>query len=204
MTIEYIAAEDLLAPQPMPANNLTAADFASAATRLGCEVAAIKAVVSVETGDAGAFDAEGRPTILFEQRYFSCLTHHQYDATHPQISSMARGGYGHLSEQYGKLQQAVVLNLDAALRSASWGAFQIMGDNHKVAGFDTAEAMVTAMRSGVAAHLNAFVSFILADERLTKAIRAKDWATFATHYNGPGYALNHYDTKLAIACAKNL
>lgn len=193
--------EDLLAPQPMPPATLTEADYALAATELDCEVAAIKAVAHVETGEAGPFDSQGRPTILYEQRYFSRITDHLYDGSHPHISSMAAGGYGHLSEQYGKLTEAFAVDSSAALRSCSWGVFQIMGDNCKNCGFVTPEAMVTAMRTGVAAHLEAFVTFIKQGSRLLPAIQAKDWTTFAYHYNGPGFGANEYDKKLAAAYA---
>ena len=33
-------------------------------------------------------------------------------------------------------------------------------------------------------------------------LKAKDWANFARGYNGPAYAKNRYDVKLAAAYAK--
>jgi len=190
---------ELLRPQsPQPPSLLTDADYAAAAATLHCEVAVIKAVATVETGQS-PFDAQGRPTILFERRYFSRLTGHRYDTTHPEISSMAAGGYGTLASQYPKLLQAAALDLDSALRSASWGAFQIMGDNCQLAGFATPERMVAAMRTGVAAHLAAFARFIQADPRLLAAVQYKDWPQFATLYNGAG--TQGYAQKLAAAYA---
>jgi peptidoglycan hydrolase-like protein with peptidoglycan-binding domain len=191
----------LLQPQSSaPPSVLGDADYAAAAATLKCEVAVIKAVATVETGQS-PFDAQGRPTILYEQRYFSRLTNHRYDATHPNISSMATGGYGPLSAQYPKIVEAAALDLDNALRSASWGAFQIMGDNCRSAGFATPELMVAAMRTGVAAHLAAFVSFIQADPRLLAAVQSKNWTNFATVYNGSG--TQGYAPKLAAAYAAN-
>lgn len=191
----------LLQPQsPPPPSVLADADYATAAATLKCEVAVIKAVATVESGQS-PFDALGRPTILYEQRYFSRLTGHQYDETNPNISSMATGGYGPLSAQYPKILEAAALDLDNALRSASWGAFQIMGDNCKLAGFATPELMVAAMRTGVAAHLAAFVSFIQADPRLLAAVQNKNWTDFATVYNGSG--TQGYAPKLAAAYAAN-
>jgi len=192
----------LLAPQAMPVSVLTDADYAAAAATLGCEVAAIKAVSSVETAGK-PFDAEGRPTILYEQRYFSRLTNHIYDASHPDISSMATGGYGLLSAQYPKIIEAASLDLDKALRSASWGAFQIMGDNCTMAGFATPEAMVAAMRSGVSAHLEGFVSFVAA-KNLTSALVNHDWTAFAIGYNGSGGPAAGYPERLETEYAANL
>jgi N-acetylmuramidase len=197
----------LLQPQDMPSSVLQAADFAAAAGVLQCEVAAIQAVATVETGAQGAFDAQGRPTILFERHYFSRLTGGAYDATNPDISNTVPGGYGPFSAQYPKMIRAATLDpnggtLDAALRSASWGMFQIMGDNFKGAGYSNAEDFIAALRTGSGAHLNAFVKFIMADPVKLTAIRAKNWAGFAARYNGPDYASHQYDTRLAAAYAQ--
>ena len=48
-----------------PATPLDDAAIASAANKLGCEVAAVRAVVDVESG--GGFLPDGRPKILFER-----------------------------------------------------------------------------------------------------------------------------------------
>jgi hypothetical protein len=49
--------------------------------------------------------------------------------------------------------------------------------------------------------LDAFIGFVrsngLADE-----LQRLDWAGFASRYNGPGYAANRYDTKMAEAYAR--
>ena len=39
---------------------------------------------------------------------------------------------------------------------------------------------------------------------LQDELMAKNWAKFARGYNGPGYAQNAYDVKLAQAYEKNL
>ena len=54
---------------------------------------------------------------------------------------------------------------------------------------------------GAAAHLDAFVNFIKAN-KLDGTLRAKNWAAFARGYNGPGYAQNAYDKKMAEAYAR--
>ena len=48
----------------MASLRLTESDFKHAAELLGVEVAAIKAVLEVETGNKGGFLAVGKPTIL--------------------------------------------------------------------------------------------------------------------------------------------
>jgi hypothetical protein len=137
-----------------PVTGLSDSDYSSAATSLGVEIAAIKAVADVETSGK-AFDESGRPRILFERHYFHRLTSGKYSATHPDISNATAGGYGKFSAQYGKLEQAFKLDPDAALSSASWGRFQIMGDNFRAAGFTSVRAFVLAMTSAESEHLKA-------------------------------------------------
>lgn len=165
-----------------------------AAKGLGCEVAAIKAVVLTET-PRGAFDDQGRPSILYERHYFHRLTKGKYDSD-PVLSNKDSGGYGKYSAQYGKLNKAIALDKSAALQSASWGAFQIMGENYKAAGFASVDDFVQGMGT-MQGQLNAFVTFIKNTPPLQTALQNKHWATFARTYNGPKYKKNDYDTKLA-------
>lgn len=174
-------------------------DFKAAAAALGCEVRAIKAVTAVESPE-GPFDASGRPPILFERHYFSRLTLRRYDALYPTISNVVCGGYWFPEpDQYVRLQRAFALDAAAALKSSSWGAFQLMGDNHAAAGHATVETFVRAVCQSARLQMDAFVAFLQHDPILLPAIQKKDWTAFAQRYNGPAYAKNRYDTKLAAA-----
>jgi hypothetical protein len=174
-------------------------NFVRAAQELQCEARAIKAVTAIES-PVSPFDKIGRPTILFERHYFSKLTLRRYDGRFPDISNPVPGGYSFPEpDQYVRLQKAYALNTIAALKSASWGAFQIMGANHLQAGYATVDQFVRAMCQSVAQQLDAFVHMVKANPDLLHAIQTKDWAGFALHYNGPGYRKNQYDTKLAHA-----
>jgi hypothetical protein len=187
-----------------PATPLGPNDITEAAASLGCDAAAVKAVITVEAGPGGGFlsDGSGRPKILFEAFDFSRATGGVYDATHPTISAPSSdwklyvGGAG----EYARLAQAMTLNPTAALASASWGLFQIMGNNFKLAGYESVQTYVTAMCQGEGPQLAAFVSFCeLAG--LARFLVAHDWASFALHYNGVLYKKNQYDTRLAAAWA---
>ncbi|MGN6655342.1 MAG: N-acetylmuramidase family protein [Rhodanobacter sp.] len=184
-----------------PKRGIGAQDYADAAALLGVEVAAIQAVAKVETAGS-AFDDYGRPRILFERHYFHRLTQGRYDKRHPDISNSLAGGYGKFSAQYGKLERAYVLDAVAALESASWGRFQIMGSNYRDAGFVSVQEFVLALARTEAAHLQAFASFVSANKGLHKALEKKDWAAFAKAYNGKGYKKNDYDSKLKNAYDK--
>ncbi len=172
------------------------ADFERAAKSIGCTVAAVRAVAEVES--RGGFLPDGRPKILFERHIFSRLTGRKFDAANPAIANPAAGGYSGGPAEYDRLARAIALDRAAALQSASWGAFQIMGFNHKAVGFADAEKFVKAMVSGQAAQLDAFTAFIKANGLADELIR-RDWAGFARGYNGPDYARNKYDIKLAAA-----
>ena len=179
-----------------PATPISDAAVEKAAAALDCDEAAIRAVVCVES--RGGFDRRGRPKILFERHYFRRLTAGRFDAVAPDLSHRRWGGYGASSAQYDRLERAIALDRDAALRSASWGAFQIMGDNCEACGFDGVEAFVSAMIAGEDAHLAAFVAF-LRSKGLDVPLRAHDWPRFARGYNGPAFRRNRYDEKLAAA-----
>ena len=181
-----------------PATPLDDKAIEQAARAIGCQVAALRAVLDVES--RGGFLPNGRPKILFERHYFSRLTKGTFDRGHPDISNREPGGYAGGPKEYGRLARAIKLDRDAALRSASWGSFQIMGDNFRACGFADVTSFVAAMVSGAPAHLDAFVRFVK-QKGLGDELVRRDWAGFARGYNGPAYKTNDYDAKLAAQFA---
>lgn len=180
---------------------LTEADFKWAAAQLGCEVAALQAVVEVESrGDA--FLPSGEPVILFEPHIFYrelrktglnpvALMRQYPDLIYPRWGIKP---YGKMSEQHGKLQRATAIHREAALKSCSWGMFQIMAFNHKLCGYPELQDFINDMYAGEAGHLNAFIGFVKATY-LDKHIRDKNWAAFARGYNGADCPSNHWRSK---------
>jgi hypothetical protein len=191
-------------PKPGGGAKLTETDFATAAKTLNCEVACIKAVNDVESGKIGGYYPSGRPVILFEAHKFSKFTGHKYDKVLPDISSrkwnkaLYKGG----EAEYERLEKAMAFNRPAALKSASWGRFQIMGYHYDECGYTNVDDFVVAMYQSEARQLEAFLAFLRA-EHLDGALRNKKWATFAAGYNGDGYAENQYDTRLQKAYEKH-
>jgi hypothetical protein len=182
---------------------LSDADYATAAQALGCEVAAIKAVADVESKES-PFDAQLRPTILYERHIFARNTvpKGKFNASNPDLSANSAygpGGYGLKSAQYGKLARAYALDADAALKAPSWGKFQILGENHKACGYATVLEFVKAMTTSEREHLRAFAQFVAANPAMHQALRAKNWAAFAQRYNGPDYKKYNYDEKMKAA-----
>lgn len=181
--------------------------FLEAASALGCEVAAVRAVAEVESRGAG-FDTERRPTLLYERHVFSRNTvpRGKHDAAHPDLSSRqpyAPGTFGNTERQWVKLGQAYGLDPVAALKAPSWGLFQILGENHRACGYASVADYARAMTTSPVAHLRAFVAFVRSNPTLLKAIRERNWAAFARAYNGPNYTQYRYDQKMAAAYARH-
>ena len=73
-----------------------------------------------------------------------------------------------------------------------------MGFNYPYCGCADVEAFVAAQHEGATQQLALFVKFVSRPPYLP-ALRDHNWAAFAKAYNGPGYAQNKYDSKLAAA-----
>jgi hypothetical protein len=180
-------------------NVLARADFQAVAGRLGCEWEAVAAVSQVESGPLGGFAADGRPIILFERHLFSRKTSRAYDTSHPNVSNPTPGGYPRTqADRWAQLAEAYALNPEAALESASYGRFQVLGQNFPTLGLANASQYVSKLAVSEADQLEAFEGFVKYNH-LDTALQSKSWATFAAGYNGPGYAANQYDQKMAQA-----
>lgn len=185
-------------------------DLQQAADRLGVPLASVMAVNQVESRGEG-FAANGRPVILFERHVMrrQLLAHGMDEfsvgalsAARPGLVNIQPGGYIGGTAEHQRLAQAQQIHVAAALESASWGLFQIMGYHWQRLGYQDAKHFADTMALSEAAQLDAFVTFIETDPALHKALKGKKWAEFAKRYNGPAYAKNLYDVKLARAYAQ--
>lgn len=188
---------------------LTDADFEKTAELLGLEVATVKAVKEVETGRYGGFFAPGKPAILFEGQVFWRQlkkrgvdpNKHLLGNTDILYKEWTNEYYKGGIEEYDRLNRAKRIHKIAALCSASWGMFQIMGFNYALCGYKDVESYVEEMCKGEQEQLDAFVHFLINSE-LIPYLNMKDWAEFANKYNGPLYKENKYDEKLEKAYNK--
>ncbi|MGS0574543.1 N-acetylmuramidase family protein [Xanthomonas oryzae pv. oryzicola] len=172
-------------------------------------------------------DGNKIPAILYERHWFRKLTNPSknqpspYEATHPNICGPAykrakknkKGEYvekktGNIVQeddiygspgihQYKRLLIAYKLNQEAALQSCSWGKFQIMGFNYKVAGFASVKEFTKAMSLSDAEHMKAFLKFAKSNPTLLEGLQNKDYEKIAEGHNGgswrhinPDYATN--------------
>lgn len=184
------------------AERLTDVDLPRIGDLIGVGEDEIHAVLDVESRGSG-FDSRGRPVMLFEPHIF-----YRQLGSGPKRDAAVKSGLAYPSwrrdypsDSYPRLVQAMVLNEEQALRSASWGLGQIMGFNCSLCGYRSAKEMVQDFMNSEAAQLEAVVRFIIS-AGLDDELRVHDWRGFARGYNGAGYAANDYHNKLARAYAK--
>lgn len=177
-------------------------DLPRIGARIGVGEDEIHAFMDVEAAGSG-FDTAGRPKMLFEPHVFyrnlTGAARAQAEVKGLAYRVWKRGAYP--ADSYPRLEQAIAIDETAALKAASWGLGQVLGENFAAASFDSPQAMVRAMMGGEAAQLEASIAFIEANG-LDDELRRHDWSAFARGYNGPGYATHGYHTKLAAAYAR--
>ncbi len=174
------------------------------AKSLDVEAAVLKAVATVEAAGSGFLPNDpAKPKILFEGHAFHRLTGGRFAAQRPDLSypKWDRTKYsGTLKGEWARLEAACGLERAAALQSASWGMFQIMGFNYAYCGCSDVEAFVALQHAGADPQMECFARFVARPPYL-KALQAKDWVAFAAAYNGPQHAKNNYAPKMAAAYA---
>lgn len=207
--VGYRSWEALLFADRSDGIALTGRDIELAARLLEVEPAALRAVKEVESGPYGGFFEPGKPVILFEGHIFwNQLKKRGFD---PQKLAAGNGDIlyptwetGHYRDgagEYERLERARAIDREAADASASWGMFQIMGFNYAACGERSVAGFVEMMHRSELHQLLLSARFIRSAGMLP-ALRQKNWAEFARRYNGPGYARNRYDSKLAEAYAR--
>jgi len=203
-------------------SRITEQDYNDVAKDLGVDVCAIKAIATVESRGDG-FLSSDHPKVLFESHKFHKYSRGKYDKSHPELShtyweydeegnvmrDKKRNKIRHKTYYKGgeqevtaRLNKAIILDSDAALKSASWGKFQIMGFNYKEAGFNSVQEFVAAMKKNEGEHLKAFGNLIKNNPSMHNALKNKNWAKFAKQYNGSDYSKKEYDKKMATAYQK--
>ncbi|AGH31480.1 hypothetical protein LOKG_00044 [Loktanella phage pCB2051-A] len=190
-----------------PAKDLESVDFTRIGHSIGVGEDEIHAFADVEAAGK-PFDGFKRPKMLFEPHKFYAFT-----SGETRQKAVGRGlAYpnwmpGHYpKDSYPVLEAAFALAPEAALRACSWGAGQILGDNHRMIGFTTVYDMVNAFCEDADAHIKGMADFIVAagidDELrriafLDRPTTPNDCIPIVAVYNGPGFRSNDYHTKLA-------
>ncbi len=190
------------------AKTLTFSQINNFAKQLKIEPAAMRAVIEVESS-GGGFLPDGRPKILFEGHIFWSLLEGKglkprklckgnENILYPRWTKKHyKGG----AAEHDRLERAKRIHEEAALSSASWGMFQVMGFNYYMTDYKNVSDFAAAQYFSELEHLKAFLGFV-ESKKLLPHLRSHDWAKFARGYNGRSYKKNKYDEKLDAAYRK--
>ena len=187
--------------------SLTNDRIAEIARQHSINPASLLAVKLVESGIGGGFLPSKRCKILFEGHKFYEELKKKGNKNLPQLLKVApdivyttwnRAKYKGGELEWARLEKAIAIDREAALESASWGLFQIMGSNYAACKCRNVEEFVALNCESEDNQLELLINF-LNTTGIIKYLNARQWSEFARRYNGPGYKQNKYDTKLQIA-----
>lgn len=190
---------ELVQLRAVETRRLTMQDYRNAGARYGIDGAALHAFADVESSGGGF--SEGRAVILYEPHIFSRETGGKWDGYSPAGVSCSYAKWVPPGKRppgcdlhpysldqvgrWGLLAFAAELDFDAALRSCSWGAFQVLGKWAEALGYPSVWHYVVALHEGEQAHLDAAVAYLIANDAMD-AMRKGDWRRVITIWNGPG------------------
>lgn len=120
---------------------------------------------------------------------------------HGDIYSEKAGGYVGGIPEYARMEKAQAYHKEAALMSASWGCFQLMGYHFAALGYASIDDFVTRMYRCEDEHIAAFARFVKINPSMWGAIRSKQFLVFARAYNGPNQ--QGYDKRISDAYDKH-
>lgn len=186
---------------------LTEADYEEVAQMLDVDVAAIKAVVDIETGRRHeGFWAPGKPLINFDLTMYCrfaprcgvSLT--KARKAHPEIFRRpdARRYGSYQAAQQARLDAACDVDTVSAYQSTFWGMFQIGGFNWRKCGCESVQQFVELMSRSERSQLELFARFI-ENSGMVDAVRRHNWLQFALKYNGPKARSRGYHKRLAAS-----
>lgn len=193
---------DVLSDRKVHVKYLSQGDLVRAAKELEIPIAAMLAINEVESKGTG-FLPNGLPVILYERHImYRVLPDYGLDPKDymldcPGLVNNRGGGYLGGMREWERLERAKNINLNAALESASWGSYQIMGFHWHLLGFKDVIEYVEYNKISEANQLDCFIRFVKSQPGMLQALRTQDWARFATLYNGKNH--KQYDLRIAKA-----
>lgn len=191
---------DMFARSDSPQNQTDASTMAGV---LQCSVGMIKSVMDIESGGNaflnGRMVVRLEPHVLLGRSPHTELVQNTFQGTNSWrpsghkvlISNQWLPVHGSQENEYRAIEIAERIDAEATYQSMSMGWAQIMGFHFDRLGYDNARQMFRGFSAAKVVQDWGFVSFILSDVALLRALRAKDSYTFAKIYNGPGQA-EHY------------
>lgn len=167
--------------------------LAREAPRYGIEPRVARAVMEVEAGGK-PFGSDGKVIIRFEPHVFVRRLAQKRRQDVSQMPVVLNPGMAHVDDgrsrhggqpaEWETLGRAREIDDDVALLATSFGLGQIMGFNHKIAGYDSPQAMLVAFSSSAREQVLGMLRFIAGSPRLLSALKARDFPRFVAGYNG--------------------
>lgn len=174
------------------------------AFRLGISTPWALAVVDKESAGRAFYTVKGEklPSIRIEGHYFWRLL-----GPGPKRDRAVREGLANrkagvvknpstMAGRYAMLDRMTAIDVEVAYQSISIAIGQVMGENFKRIGYQSATAMFQAATASFDNQAAQMLSFIATDRKLVAAIQNHDYHTYARIYNGPNYKANNYHTDL--------
>lgn len=188
---------------------LTEKDYQDVAQRLGIEVATIKAVVDIEAGKSHkGFSEPGKPIINYDMSIVNKFAPKlgiklsKYRKSHPEIWGASKKEYGsQQAAEWARFEALRAVDNTLGIYGCFWGMFQIGGFNWKLCKTKDVNEFFEMMCRSERDQLELFANFIESSD-MVKYLKNKNWAAFASRYNGPSYASRGYHTRMAKAYAK--
>ncbi|MDR0872249.1 MAG: N-acetylmuramidase family protein [Prevotellaceae bacterium] len=145
------------------------------------EEASLYAFTATETGLKGFDEKTGKILIQFEPSWF------KKKAPYAPSGKWSVNTVDVQSREWEAFNDAFAKNSNAAMESTSIGLGQVMGFNWKRIGYTSVGAMWDDAKKGLDRQMWQMCRYIETDIKLQSALKAKDWDTVATLYNGAGY-----------------
>lgn len=187
--------------------DVTKDHFELLSTQLGVEREVLRAIAVAETGDKVPFKeyvaGKQHATILYERHYMYRLLKlkgytveqlNDLSTSEPKIVHTYQSGYSYGTEQaqYERFLRASEIDKEIAIKSCSWGKFQVMGE-YFARLYKSSDELVEAQNYCALQHLQYFKIFLTKEKNMLEPMRQKNWLTIAKKYNGEnqiGYDVN--------------
>lgn len=195
----------------MESKKISNKDIIEVALSYNTDFANVNTVYLTESSGSG-FGPDGKLKIQFEPSVFSdyCdklgIEHtceiigknsrglKTYRLTFPGGIVITNGVEGQDAE-WKAFRQAREIHVSAAQLSTSWGMGQVMGFNHRIAGFKSVQEMIDTFFKHEKYQLIGMMEFIKS-KKILDDLQNRNWRVFAYYYNGEGYEAQGYHIEL--------
>lgn len=182
----------------------------------GVDPIMVLALMDNESRESG-FLPNTRATVLFERHKFREYLMKvktpgevkRLQAQRPDLIGgpyVAKGGSvnGYIGGErgWGRVDDAMRIDLESAIQACSWGLGQVMGFNWRLVGAESVMDFFTKMMTNEYEQFKLMLGFIVNQPHLVRAFNRKDYTTIAVTYNGRNHAQNRYVPRLEAAYAR--